>query len=322
MIRDDINAQLTARYYPEVHIRYWPDFEFRLKELGDEFDVLFDCSYWKPGQKDIFQLHSKKEMQVVFCPHGQSDKGYHSTFLAPYAFQETVLLYGDLMKEMLVDLELWDAIPRSAVVGNFRRCYYLKNRERLLKLAQEEIFSKLNRANRTLFFAPTWNDFEQSGTFFEFGEKLLNELPSDWNLVIKLHSDLAYHDPIRYHRFSMIEEKRPNFLIVEDFPLIYPILEMIDVYLGDYSSIGYDLLSFQKPMFFLQKPHLTKARLHTCGKVLDPSENLFKSIEENLPKAHEFTAAQSALYKRAFANVEDVREVLGCLLRNGVRRLS
>lgn len=310
IISDEKNATLTARYYPDVEIRYWPDLEFRLKELSEEFYALFNCDYWGPAQKQALRLHTKKEMKLIFCPHGQSEKGYNSSFLAPYASQEFVLLYGSLMKEILTDLNLWDQIRHRAIVGNFRNLYYQKNRERLLKTAHEEIFSKLNAANRTLLFAPTWNDYEQSGTFFEFGERLLRELPSDWNLLIKLHPDLAQHDPVLFYRLSLIEEKRPNFLVIEEFPPVYPILERVDAYLGDYSSIGYDLLSFQKPMFFLQKPHLQKMRLHTCGRVLDPSEHLFKSIERHLPEAHQFKEAQTMLYQRAFTCVEDLQQAL------------
>jgi CDP-glycerol glycerophosphotransferase (TagB/SpsB family) len=240
-------------------------------------------------------------MKLIFCPHGQSDKGYHSSLLSPYARQDIVLLYGNLMKEMLIDLNLWDKIGHKVVVGNFRQLYYQKNRERLLKIAHTEIFSKLNRAHPTLLFAPTWNDDERSTTFFEWGEKLVNDLPATWNLVIKLHPNLAQHDPVLYYRLPFIEKKHPNLLIVEDFPPIYPLLEIADVYLGDYSSIGYDFLFFQKPMFFLQKPHLAKARLHTCGRVLNPSEHLFKSIESYLPKAYKFKEMQKRLYQHAFA---------------------
>lgn len=313
IVSDEKNEELTRRYYPEVALRYWPDIEYRIKEIAEEFDVLFGCDYWGDAQKTAFRLHTQKQLQLIFCPHGQSDKGYNSSFLAPYARQEVVLLYGNLMKEMLIDLQIWDKIPRSLVVGNFRRLYYEKHRERMSELAEVEIFSRLTRKNRTLFYAPTWNDFEQSGTFFEFGERLFQELPSDWNLLIKIHPDLAQHDPVLYYRLSLFEKKRSNFLLIEEFPPIYPLLEQVDVYLGDYSSIGYDFLSFQKPMFFLQKPHLAKARLHACGKILDTSENLFVSIERELSKPAEYKEAQKELYRQAFTPVEEVQSALQSL---------
>lgn len=307
IVSDEKNAQMTTRYYPEAKMRYWPDFEFRMKEIADEFDVLFSCDYWSKRQQAAFGLHTQKPMVFVFCPHGQSDKGYHSSSLAPYAEQEAVLLYGSLMREMLMDLQIWDKIEKSAVVGNFRRRYYETHRERLLKLADGELFSRLHRGKRTLLYAPTWSDLEQSGTFFEYGEHLLKRLPSDWNLLIKVHPNLVQNDPVLYYRLRLIEEKRPNFLLVEDFPPIYPILERVDVYLGDYSSIGYDFLAFQKPMFFFQRPHLSRPRLHACGRVLDPSEDLYKAMETDLS---EFGEARKELYQKAFAPVADLEKAL------------
>ncbi len=311
IVSDEKNASLSAHYYPEAKIRYWPDYEFRMKELADEFDALISCDYWGPVNKASFRLHNQKEMKFIFCPHGQSDKGYHSSFLSPYAQQEAVLLYGSLLKEMLVDLQIWDKIPRSAVVGNYRRRYYEDNRERLLKLADDEVFSRLRPGQRTLLYAPTWNDLERSGTFFEQGKRLLEAVPSDWNLLIKVHPDLAQLDPVLYYRLSLFEEKRSNFLLIEEFPPIYPLLERADVYLGDYSSIGYDFLAFQKPMFFLQKPHLERPRLHFCGRALDSVDDLFKMVEGDV---NSFQEAQKELYGKAFAPVEDLRLALeGCL---------
>ena len=298
-----------------MNVQYWPDFEFRLREIAEEFDGLVSCDYWGGEQALAFRLHTQKAMKFIFCPHGQSDKGYQSNTLDRYAVQEIVLLYGSLMKEMLIDLSLWESIPKSIVVGNFRRLYYQKNRERLLKVAKDEIFSKLNPANRTLLYAPTWNDEMQSGTFFEFGEQLFKELPSHWNLIIKLHPDIEQREPVLFHRLSLIEERRENFLVVTDFPLVYPILEMVDVYLGDYSSIGYDFLSFQKPMFFLQKPHLLQAKLHTCGHVLDRSNPIFPSIEEKISQDASLQKTRKRLYEQAFTPVHDFEGVYQGILQ-------
>ena len=49
----------------------------------------------------------------------------------------------------------------------------------------------------------------------------------------------------------------PHVYFLKDFPLIYPLLKQIDLYLGDYSSIGYDFLYFDRPLFFLETPEKT-----------------------------------------------------------------
>lgn len=297
IINDERNAALTAKYYPEVKMRYWPDLEFRIQELSKEFDTLIGCDYWHPARKNDFR-------KLIFCPHGQSDKGYNHPSLAPYALQEHVLIYGDLMRQMLVELKLWNQIPKVSVIGNFRLAYYQKHRDRLLQMAREEIFSKLIKTNRTLLYAPTWKDRDGASTFFDLGEKIAKETPADWNLIIKVHPLLPERDPGLYYRLSLLEEKRPNVVLVDQFPLVYPILECIDAYLGDYSSIGYDVLAFQKPMFFFKQPHLSPARLHCCGEILDSMKNLFSAAKQNV--SH-FKEAQAELYQKAFAPFGDFK---------------
>ena len=50
---DEDTAELAKTYYPEVETRLWPDIEFRLKEIADEFDMLFNCQYWEPFVKRV-----------------------------------------------------------------------------------------------------------------------------------------------------------------------------------------------------------------------------------------------------------------------------
>ena len=310
ILSDEKNVELATKYYPEVPLRYWPDLAFRLKEIGEEFDTLFECNYWIPQFKDSLKFYTQKNIRLIFCPHGQSDKGYQAPLLAQYALQEIILIYGSLMKKMLEELHIWPSISRSIEVGNFRFNYYQKHRERLLKIVDTEIFSHLEKQNRTLLYAPTWEDEDLAGTFFQCGDRLLKELPSDWNLIIKIHPLIKERHPALFYRLSIIEEKRSNFFFIDQFPPIYPILERMDVYLGDYSSIGYDVLAFQKPMFFISQPHLLPARLHSAGAFLDRSKNLFQQIEKHLPNANQFKKTQSELYHKAFTPIKNIREVI------------
>lgn len=313
LVNDEKNRERLQRYYPEVQVRYLADLEFHLREIAEEFDVLFNCDYWSVAQRCAFQLYTQKRIQLVFCPHGQSDKGYKSPFLTPYGWQETILLYGSLMQEMLQSLQLWEQIPKKVIVGNYRHVYYERYKDRMRRQVEEEVFSRFEKKQKTLLYAPTWNDLEGSGTFFEWGERLLQELPADWNLVLKVHPEISEKEPALYYQLSLLEEKRPNFLLVEDFPLVYPLLEKIDVYLGDYSSIGYDCLVFQKPLYFFQKPHLTDALLHSCGSILDPKKPLFLQIEKGIKEQALFQERKEALLKRAFdpqANLLQALETL------------
>jgi CDP-glycerol glycerophosphotransferase (TagB/SpsB family) len=291
---------MAQMYYPEVEVRCWPDLPFRLRDLAEEFDTLFNCQYWEPSFKECFRTLFHKEMELVFCPHGQSDKGYKSPLLELYKFQDVVLLYGQLLQDMLIELNIWDETKAHRHIGNYRQSYHQLHQVRERKLAEQAIFSKLSPLNKTLLYAPTWKDADGATSFFLESERLIRQLPSDWNLILKLHPLLAERDPALFYRMTTLEERKPNFVVVHQFPLIYAILERIDAYLGDYSSIGYDVLAFRKPMFFWQLPHLPPARLHTCGQILDSKEPPFKQIEQGMKVAKQFVEKQSALYKYAF----------------------
>lgn len=313
---DEETAELAKLYYPEVETRYWPDLEFRLQEIANEFDTLFNSQYWEPAFKECFRLFYQKEMKLVFCPHGQSDKGYKTPLLDYYQLQDAVLIYGDLLQEMLTELNVWDKIPAHARVGNYRLAYHKLHQKRGAALAEKEIFSKLTPQNRTLLYAPTWNDSDGSTSFFLEVERLVRELPTNWNLLIKLHPLLQQRDPALFAQLTCLEEQKPNLQLVHQFPLIYPILEKIDAYLGDYSSIGYDVLAFQKPMFFQSVEGIPQARLHACGHILTPTENIFSQIERGLKNSDSFLPLQKALYKKAFDEVSLSAEPLVQLCQN------
>jgi CDP-glycerol glycerophosphotransferase (TagB/SpsB family) len=291
LISEEENYALAAKYYPNVELRYTPEFNYQ--KLAAEFDTLYECKYWTPQIKETFRLLTRKNMELVFCPHGQSDKGYAAPLLAPYAIQDKILLYGPLMQKMLSELQI--PLPKHEFIGNYRLQYYRKHQTHYQSLAHTEIFSHLNPQNKTLLYAPTWQDADQATTFFAYATKLVSELPPDWNLLIKINPSLESKDPALYQRLTMHLDK-PNCLLLHKSPPIYPILEQIDAYLGDYSSVGYDVLPFQKPMFFLLQDRLPKGRLHQCGTILDPNQNLFRTIDA----VNRHGEAQRELYQEAY----------------------
>jgi hypothetical protein len=300
IVTEPENDGLTRRYYPQIEVRFMPDLEFRLGEIAEQFDALFECKFWGANLQSLFRQLYQKEMRLVFCPHGQSDKGLHS--LAQYPLQDVVLLYGDLLREMLQELQLWPHITRYALVGNYRLPFYRKYQPFYDRLAEEEIFSKLNTSNRTLLYAPTWRDGAQSTSFFDHGAAVISQLPSDWNLIVKLHPLLEQRDPAPFYALTAAVDRKPNALLISAFPPVYPLLARADVYLGDFSSVGYDFLAFQKPLFFLPTPNV--GRLHACGRTIDPTLPIYKQLEEKRSYAKE----QKKLYQLAFGECRNARE--------------
>jgi hypothetical protein len=292
LITEERTAELARHYYPWVEIRLMPDLEFRLAEIAEQFDVLFECKYWAPHLKSLFKNLYHKDMHLVFCPHGQSDKGFQAPLLAPYALQDSVLLYGNLMIQMLKELAIWPSISQYAIVGNYRLQFYQRHRSFYDSLIAKEI--PLDPKRRTLLYAPTWRDADAATSFFEHGVKVISQLPSDWNLIVKVHPLLEQRDPAHFYAIAALVDKQPNAFLVHECPLVYPLLARADVYLGDASSVGYDFLFFERPLYFF--PSETPGRLRSCGQVIDPDRNIYAQ----LGGSHSYAEEQRNLYRLAF----------------------
>lgn len=286
IVTEELNLELAKRFYPQIEVHHVPDLEFRLGDIAKQFDILYECKYWQPHLKTIFRTLYNKEMRLVFCPHGQSDKGYGAPVLAPYALQDAVLVYGQLMLDMLKELNI--DVPEYTLVGNYRWKFYQKHRQFYDALAP-----KIDRRKRTLVYAPTWCDLDDSSSLFKQGMRVISELPSDWNLILKVHPLLKQRNPAQY---EMLKLEASNLVLVDEFPPVYPILALADVYLGDASSVGYDFLMFEKPLYFF--PTQLPGRLHACGALIDPSLPIYPQLKlEN-----RYLEAQKTLLAYAFAS--------------------
>lgn len=287
---EEKNFKLAKTFYPNIQVQYVPDLEFRLKEVAESYDVLIECKYWKPHLKKLFLELYKKDITLIFCPHGQSDKGFGFPLLKPYEDQDAVLTYGSLMNEMLVLLNIKP--KKTILVGNYRKKFYESNQpfydEALKKVVQ------VDSSKRTVLYAPTWKDADETRSFFEYGLKVIQEVPDDWNLILKLHPLLEERTPIDYFHVIRHIDKKKNVFLLDEFPPVYPVLNIADIYLGDFSSVGYDFLGFEKPLYFL--PTETPSRIYSCGKMLDASKNFYSQFENLEP----FKEEQKKLYSHAF----------------------
>lgn len=295
-IEGEKNFLLAKRYYPDLDAQYSPDMEYQLKNFSEKFDRFYDCIPWPSQvQKLIFDLYRKK-VEMFYCCHGQSDKGYVHPLFRHFTSQDGILIYGDLLKDMLSEL----SVPTNFIkVGNFRLEYYEKHKKFYDLLIQNEFFSSFPKNNKTLLYAPTWNDFDQSSSFFHLAKDLAENLPSEYNLIVKVHPLLEEREPGRYYYFANLLEKRKNTTLISECPLIYPILNRIDFFLGDYSSVGYDFLYFQKPMFFFRQSHLPKGRLHHVGTQVESTKDLLQKLKNPRNLERE----QKKLYDYAFQSL-------------------
>ena len=120
---------------------------------------------------------------------------------------------------------------------------------------------------------------------------------------MKPHPFLELRDPAGFYAIAELAEKKPHVFLLSECPLVYPILALADVFLGDFSSVGYDALAFQIPLYFF--PTERPGRLYQCGQIIDPSKELYGQLE----KHGELREAQRALYHYAFGPERDEESI-------------
>jgi len=273
LLLDDKNCySLTKKYYPNVNVQLDP---ICLEEVSHNYNLLLlSTKYASLDIDKIYKSLNKTHMRYCFCPHGLSDKGEINPLVDCYENQDIALLYGKKQETKLKNKK--NSANTFYTIGNYRAYYYETHKQILDQHADTEIFSTLPN-QQTILYAPTWNDGESSVTFFSNYQSLIDQLPSSFNLVIKLHPLLEKHHPGQAWKALSQDLIKPNVRVLLDFPLIYPVLNKIDIYLGDYSSIGYDFLYFNRPMFFLGD---NNSSLQTCGRKVSSLKEFFKYIQD------------------------------------------
>lgn len=322
LITEEKNFLLAKELYPMVETIYQDYTDLSYEEIARSFDVLFQCTFWSAHLVKYFAKLCDKDIRLVYCPHGNSDKGHMDhTVLEDITKQDRVLIYGEHMKDLLKKQGHWNNIPPHAFTGNYRLAFYQMHREFYLKKVEEQIFSHLPKNPITLLYAPTWNDCENLSSFFDRVDELVRFLPENYNLLIKLHPLLQERDPAQFFA-ALPEAPSERVFFIEDFPCIYPILEKISAYIGDFSSIGYDALFFEKPMFFFdspnnEKPSSTK-NLHKIGVTLSKrKKELYEEIALHLKWNEGKKEEQKKLFQFAFGHPIDrkvLQETVGKIL--------
>lgn len=278
-------------YYPQLNVMLKDHLELSLEYLAQNCDAILESGhYWAAELIPLFELFFGKKMRIVYCPHGNSDKGH--SLKTPVA-KDISLVYGQHMIDLLKKTDSLEKLSSYVVTGNYRYPFYLKHQK-----FYDAFIPK--SANKTIFYAPTWHDGENPTSFFESCTKLIEETSPGFNLLIKLHPFLEEHYPAETH--SLIQKHKTTTFIT-DFPPIYPLLNYSDAYLGDFSSIGYDFLTFDKPMFFFHKSPLSN-----CGVVIPNNVHYGDFILKHWSQKH-LSEARKRRYAYTFGEENSIEKI-------------
>jgi len=272
---------LTKKYYPKVDVKFIENKEINYYVIKN-FDNILACTPKNMFDTE-FRFHQdflNKEIDIFWCPHGNSDKGKTILFFEGLKNEKHVLVYGKKMIDILKEKNVFHTIKNCYEIGNYRLAYYKKFKSFYKKIIKKQIENKFLSKKPTLLYAPTWEDKENSSSFFKYIDVLLTKLPKDYNLIVKIHHNLIVQNETKVEILKLKQSKK-NILFLEGFPLIYPLLDFIDIYIGDFSSIGYDFLTFDKAMY-LFKPENKKlfSDLFNIATVID-NKNFFETIEND-----------------------------------------
>ncbi len=310
LLTDENHEKMAKKYYPGLQTLLLNWQEVTPQYLIENYDVFFQSEPWP--RKDFYRNYQKleeyhqKQVRNVFCPHGFSDKLF---WFEKCVLEDITLIYGQNMIDMLKSMGIEQNLNVAVRTGNYRYQFYKKHKIFYDKIAEEEVFSKFAKKQTTILYAPTCNDQDNNTSFMD-SDQFMDELPDSYNLIIKIHPELEETNGPDLYKMMGKFEKKKNITFVKDFPLVFPILAKTDIYLGDRSSIGYDFLAFNRPMFFLNKfkrDALTDRNLFLfrCGMEVVPEQypEFYQLLEKHLPVDKEnYGTIRSEIYQYTFGN--------------------
>ena len=283
---------IIKQYYPPLTHHLIEDYHDITSHIATDFDVIFYCDN-RILFDDLFffqQSIMNKKIHTIWCPHGNSDKGHKHLHFETLRNEDYALLYGHQMADVLKKKKVLSHLKEYCFIGNYRKMFYEKHKLFYENIIKSKVKKYLPNNQTTVLYAPTWQDCENSTSFYDASITMLENLPDEYNLIIKPHPNILLMDPAFIENVLFLCEEKSNILLLKDFHAVYPLLDYIDIYLGDYSSIGYDFLSFHKPMFFLNQSSEDcsidrSSFLHQCGTVINKDQyiDIFKIIKAFLP---------------------------------------
>lgn len=239
VVTDEGVYELARLYYLELDVKLFDIIQAPF-EVTERFDRVV-TTLARAAFDDIFSIAEmtlKKRLSTWWLPHGHSDKcGWEAL-----KGEEVILVYGQKMAEKV----------GGKRVGNFRRAYWERHRK-----FYEGVLDGMGLPKEFVLYAPTWD----AGAFERGIDEVLG-LRGEYEVVVKPH-------PNEVENVQVIQKRLQSECVwLDHFPPVYPLLSRASHFIGDFSSMGYDFLTFNRPLLFYKT--IEGSALHKCGeKVVD-----------------------------------------------------
>ncbi|MCH9612016.1 MAG: hypothetical protein S4CHLAM102_04990 [Chlamydiia bacterium] len=264
-ITDESIYQSIQEQYPPLTLYYFPPDQVSQKLLEYDYNVVASCLP-RPFLDKLFyfDMHRyQKRICNIWVPHGTSDKPLNNRHYEGLQHEDLLISTGPAMTERLLaaGIDEWRIIKG----GNYRKAYY--------ELHKSHFRPNLLSGKPRVLYAPTWNDYE-NGSSQSHLRTICQAIPDSYHFLCKLHPNTNSENP---HLINTLNY--PNLFFIEDYSPIYPLLDQSDIILLDNSSIGYDALYFEKPLYFITDKIHTP--LHECGLCIHP-DDIFSLLPQHI----------------------------------------
>jgi len=299
---------LIQSYYPNIPTILAQPTDFVLDSALQEFDLFIYPDFYRryPFGFQFAEFASSHQARSIYCLHGQSDKQFNTYWIEQAADEDLILIYGPKIQRLTEEKNLKHRLKKVIVGGNYRAQYYKKHKTFFDQKIEPWLFDKQERT--TILYAPTWvmperisERRQDDSSILSVYSYVLRDLPEHFQLLVKLHPYFVKEFPDQVVQLKKMAAACNRIQFIDDCPLIYPLLQQVDVYLGDYSSIGYDFLFFDRPLIFLPTTH--HVPLHDCGVVIEKQEvpRLYTIIQKHLSEDQKpFRERRKRIYLDAF----------------------
>ncbi|MCH9626340.1 MAG: hypothetical protein S4CHLAM123_15370 [Chlamydiales bacterium] len=280
LVTEPVNKELIELYYPDQAVILAQPEDYILDPYLEDYDLFFFVHYSRLGH-GAFKFDDylcRKKARSVMSLHGNPDKYWDDFWLENLMDEDIVLAYGP---QLLRLLEEKGVNKKTIRCGNYRLEYYK---------AHETFFDAkvpFQKQKETVLYAPTWYSSNQhltyshqSSSIFDVYKDVFETLSERYQLIVKLHPLINHMMP---DEVFQMKEAYPQIYFLDNFPLIYPLLKQIDIYIGDYSSVGYDFLYFDRPLYFLETQIPTA--LQNYGRKIERKD--LKKLESQIFKRKE-----------------------------------
>ncbi len=306
IVTEKLLLKQVQEIYPFVDVLYLDCLELPFF-LIKNYRFVFSCFSRIVLNELLFlaELLSKKKIHTIWCPHGNSDKGNIKPYAEALCQENLLLVYG---QQMIDFFNRYKLIKPYVTTGNFRYQFYMQHKDWYDAYVAKKLPLK---QKKTILYAPTWQDYEKSSSFFSVIDFLIEQKPAKYTLLIKPHPNLRLQNLFLVEELEEKCKTLPDVYFISDPLPIYPLLNHCDLYIGDRSSIGYDFLHVNRPMFFLNQNDLKEplsTYLFRCGQTILPQHyaNIYSLIDH---EQQELIPIREEVYQYAFAPCSCLKEL-------------